>query len=81
MKVADKDLREKIKEYIDRADAKVVKMVHALLEVDASVENEWWETLPENVKQELEASIAEADAGNTFTHEEVKEKHPQWFTK
>lgn len=36
-----KQLRKEVKEYIDKADAKVVKMVHAMLEVER--ESNWWQ--------------------------------------
>jgi flavoprotein len=36
-----KQMREDVKKYIDTADAKVVKMVHAMLEVEN--EGDWWQ--------------------------------------
>ena len=40
-----KAMRQEVKKYIETADAKVVKMMHAMLEVDAN--NDWWNSLPE----------------------------------
>ena len=34
-------MRQEVKKYIDIADAKVVKMVHAMLEVEKS--SDWWQ--------------------------------------
>lgn len=38
---AVKQLRLEVKKYIDTADTKVVKMVHAMLEVEK--ESDWWQ--------------------------------------
>ena len=38
---AVKQMRLEVKKYIDAADTKVVKMVHAMLEVEK--ENDWWQ--------------------------------------
>jgi predicted transcriptional regulator len=54
-------------------------MVHAMLEVDA--EADWWDTMPDEVKADIELAIKQADKGEVLTHEEVKKKYPQWFTK
>jgi predicted transcriptional regulator len=72
-------MRKEVKKYIDTADEKVVKIVHAMLEVDADAD--WWEAMPDNVKADVEEAIKQADKGNTITHEEVKKKYSQWFTK
>ena len=42
-------LKKQVKKYIDTADEKVLKMVYAMLEVNA--EKDWWDDLPEQVKQ------------------------------
>jgi hypothetical protein len=65
-------MRKEVKKYIDRADEKVVKMVHAMLEVDA--EADWWDTMPDEVKVDIEIAIRQADKGEVLSHEEVKKK-------
>ncbi|MBX9784502.1 MAG: hypothetical protein K2X48_14530 [Chitinophagaceae bacterium] len=72
-------MRKNVKKYIDTADEKTVKMVHALLEVDADADR--WDTLPGKVKADVEIAMKQADRGETLTHGEVKKKYPQWFTK
>ena len=74
-----KELRQEVKRYIDNADEKVVKMMYAMLETDA--EAGWWDDMPDEIKADLEESIAQASKGRLMTHEQVKKKHPQWFTK
>ncbi len=76
---AIKDIREEVKRYIDHADEKVVKMEYAMLEVDA--DNDWWETMPDGIKKEVEEALSQADKGEVISLAEVKKKHPQWFTK
>jgi predicted transcriptional regulator len=76
---AVKQMRKDVKKYIDTADDKVVKMVHAMLEVDA--EADWWDTMPDEVKADVEQAIKQAEKGEILTHDEVKKKYPQWFTK
>jgi predicted transcriptional regulator len=76
---AVKQMRKDVKKYIDTADDKVVKMVHAMLEVDA--EAGWWDAMPDEVKADIEVAIGQADRGEVLSHEEVKKKYPQWFTK
>jgi hypothetical protein len=74
-----KKMRIEVKKYIDTADEKVVKMMHAMLEVDADAD--WWDAMPDEVKRDLELSISQADRADVLTHDQVKEKHPEWFTK
>jgi predicted transcriptional regulator len=76
---AVKQMRNEVKKYIDNADEKVVKMVHAMLEVDA--EADWWDAMPDNVKADVETAIKQADKGELISHEEVKKRYPQWFSK
>ena len=76
---AVKQMRKEVKQYIDSADEKVVKMVHAMLEVDA--ENDWWDEMPDNVKADVEAALAEADRGELIPHEEIKKRYSKWFAK
>ena len=72
-------MRRDVKKYIDTADEKIVKMVHAMLEVDADAD--WWDTIPKELKNDIEIALRQADKGDVLSHEEVKKRHPQWFTK
>ena len=73
-------LKSEVKKYIDRADEKVLKMVHAMLEVNAE-ENDWWDEIPANIKDEINEAITDLDNGKGIPHEEVKKMHPEWFPK
>lgn len=74
-----KEMRQEVKQYIDNADERVVRMMYAMLETDA--EAEWHDNMPDNIKADLEESIAQANSGKVMTHEQVRKKHPQLFTK
>ena len=65
---AVKQMRKDVKKYIDTADGKVVKMVHAMLEVDADAG--WWDEMPDTIKAGVEEAIRQADNGETVLHEE-----------
>ena len=74
-----KQMRSEVKKYIETADEKVVKMIHAMLEVDA--EADWWDAMPDEVRKDVELSLKHADNGEVLAHEEVRKKYPKWFAK
>ena len=56
---AVKQMRSEVKKYIDIADAKVVKMMHAMLEVEK--ESDWWQD--EEILSIVEERSAEYKSG------------------
>ena len=76
---ADKVMRQEVKKYIDTADVKVVKMLHAMLEVDA--ETEWWDSIPDTVKSDIDAALIESENGDIIPHEEIKKQYQKWIVK
>ncbi len=76
---AEKTMRQEVKKYIDTPDVKVVKMAHAMLEVDA--ENDWWHTMHDTVKADLEAALKESENGETTPHAEIQKRYQQWIVK
>ncbi len=72
-------LREHVKQYINRADEKSLRLVQAILEIEQ--EEDWWDELPEEVRNMLETSIKDGDEGKGISHEEVMKKYSQWFKK
>ena len=65
---AVKQMRLEVKKYIDTADTKVVKMIHAMLEVEK--EGDWWQN--ENILSIVQERSAEYKSG--------KLKGLQWET-
>ena len=44
-------------------------------------EDDWWDKIPENIKDEIIKSIKDLDKGKGVPDEEVKKLYPQWFLK
>ena len=66
-------LRNEAKQYIDEADEKAIKMVIAMLEINAEEDEDadWWKNMPDDVKVEVEEAIKEGDEGKGIPHEEA----------
>ena len=76
---ANKVMRQEVKKYIDTADVKVVKMLHAMLEVAA--ETEWWDAIPDTVKSDIDTALIESENGDIIPHEEIKKQYQKWIIK
>jgi hypothetical protein len=74
-----KTMRQEVKNYIDKADPKVVRMMHAMLEADA--ESGWWDAMPDTVKADVEAALAESEDGSVIPHEEIQKRYKKWLAK
>ena len=74
-----KAMRKEVKRYIETADAKVVKMMHAMLEVDA--DSNWWERLPDEIKTDVEAALAESEKGEVTPHAEIQKRYKKWVVR
>jgi hypothetical protein len=77
--ITEKIMRSEVKKYIDTADLKLVKMMHAMLEVDA--DNDWWDAMPNSVKKDVDAAIKESDKGQVIPHAEIKKRYQKWIVK
>ncbi len=71
-------MKEQVKKYLDTADEKVVKMVHAMLEVDA--QNDWWDDVSTEEKASIERGLKDAGAGRVTSHKEVMKKYKKWLS-
>ena len=71
-------LKNKAKEYLDNADEKTVKMIYAMLEVDA--QNDWWDDLPEPAKDSINRGLKDVENGKVTTHKEVMKKYEKWLS-
>jgi len=74
-----KQMRQDVKKYIETADEKVVKMMHAMLEADA--DNSWRDAMPDNIKADVDAALTEADNGEVIPHEEIQKRYKKWLVK
>ena len=72
-------LKKEVLAEISKADVRVLKMVHAMLQ--ANKEYDFWEDLPEDVKKDVDMAIKESDKGLGKPHAEAMLKHKKWLTK
>jgi hypothetical protein len=72
-------LRKDVKKYIDTADNRVVKMVHAMLSADK--ETDFWDELMPVVKNDVKVALKQSAEGKGKSHQEVMKKYKKWTTK
>ena len=72
-------LRKQVKKYIDHADDKSLRMVQAILELEQ--QKDFWDTLPEAVREDVRAAKRESSEGKGKSTAEVMKKYDQWRTK
>ena len=72
-------LRKDVKKYIETADGRVLKMVHAMLEADSKID--LWDELPPTVQKDVEEAIKQSAKGKGKPHKEVMKKYDKWLTK
>jgi hypothetical protein len=73
-------LREEIKTMIDKADAKTIRMAHAMLE--AGVEEDWWNELTNEEKKEIDTAIEESEKNeNLIPFETFQNEFQSWRKK
>jgi predicted transcriptional regulator len=70
-------LKKQTKKYIDTADEKVVKMIYAMLQVNA--ETDWWDNTSDAAKTSIQKGLKDAAAGRTKSHKEVMKKYKKWL--
>lgn len=71
-------MKKQVKKYIDTADEKVVKMVFAMLEVDA--QKDWWDDLGKEEKASIQRGLKDAEEGKVVSHKEAMKKYKKWLS-
>lgn len=71
-------LKNKAKEYLDKADEKTIKMIYAMLEVEA--QNDWWDDLCEPAKDSIQRALNDIENGKVTLHKEVMKKYKKWLS-
>ena len=75
-----KELRADLHNMIDKiSDRNVLIAVKTLLSGKTETKTDWWDTISEEERTEIEQSLAEADRGEVTPHEEVMEKYKKWL--
>jgi predicted transcriptional regulator len=70
-------LKKQAKKYIDIADEKVVKMIHAKLEVNA--EKDWWDDVSTPARASIKKGLRDAEEGKVTEHIEVMKRYKKWL--
>ena len=72
-------LRKQIKKRIEKADEKSLRMVQAILEIEQ--EEDFWDTLPNHVKTDIEEAKQQSERGEGKSHAQVFKKYDKWRMK
>jgi predicted transcriptional regulator len=74
------ELRRDLHNMIDKiSDSNVLNAVKTLLSGKTATQSDWWDTISDEEKAEIEQGLAEADRGEVIPHEEVMKKYEKWL--
>ena len=74
------ELRADLHNMIDKiTDSNVLNAVKTLLAGKTAKQVDWWDTISEEERAEIEQGLAEADRGETIPHEQVMAKYKKWL--
>ena len=74
------ELRTDLHNMIDRVkDSDILNAVKTLLKGKTARQDDWWDTISDEERAEIEEGVSEADRGEVIPHEEVMEKYSKWL--
>jgi predicted transcriptional regulator len=74
------ELRADLHNMIDKiSDRNILKAVRTLLSEKAATKADWWDTISQEEREEIEQGLSEADKGEVTPHEEVMKKYNKWL--
>lgn len=74
------ELRTDLHNMIDKiTDSNILNAVKTLLSGKTTKQTDWWDTISDEERAEIEQGLAEADRGETIPHEEVMKKYKKWL--
>jgi len=44
-------------------------------------DDDWWDTLPDTVKDDVDESLKQVERGETITHKQAMKKYAKWLKK
>ena len=75
-----KELRADLHNMIDKiSDRNVLIALKTLLSGKADTKTDWWDTISEEERKEIEQGLAEDERGEVIPHEEVMKKYKKWL--
>lgn len=78
--IAKTDIRKEVKKYIDKADDRMVTIIHAMLKAD-NEQTDWWNDITEGERASIDKGLRELEEGRGIPHELLVKKHPEWFVR
>lgn len=74
------ELRAELHSMIDKiSDRNVLNALRTLLADKTSAKADWWETISQEEREEIEQGLSEAEKGEVTPHEQVMEKYKKWL--
>jgi len=65
-------VRQKIHEYVDRADDRFLTLVNGMIEADA--DQDWWDDLHPNLQTAIDRALSQSERGEGRPHKEVMDE-------
>ena len=72
------DKIELVKKILNTSDGEVIQHIKAAFDSSA---NDWYENLPEKIKQSVAIGLKQSAMGETIPHAEVMKKYAKWLGK
>ena len=72
-------LKAEVKEYVDKVNEYDLKKIIDVINTNNN-EN-WWDTLPLNVKKDAQEALKQADNGQLIPHSVIKKNYKKWLVK
>ena len=62
-------MRQKIHDYVDQADDRLLTLINGMIEADRS--QDWWDDLHPNLQASIDRSLTQSERGEGRPHQEV----------
>jgi predicted transcriptional regulator len=69
---------ELAKRLLDTNDKGIINQIKAIFE---SHSENWWDELPDEIRNEVEKGIREADRGEGIPHDQAMKKYSKWLKR
>lgn len=74
------ELKSDLHHLIDKInDKSILSAVRTILSKQTEQSSDWWDTISDDERAEIEQGLTEADRGEVIPHEEVMGKYKKWL--
>jgi hypothetical protein len=56
-------------------------LINYIKAIFSTQSEDWWETLPEEIKNSVNKGLKQAESGHTIPHSQVMKKYKKWLKK